>query len=31
MSSLLYQDWKTAIFVAAMLIGMGLANKVSAN
>jgi len=31
MSSLLYQDWKTAIFVAAMLIGMALANKVSAN
>ncbi|WP_415357333.1 DUF6691 family protein [Halioglobus sp. Uisw_031] len=31
MSSLLYQDWKTAIFVVAMLIGMALANKVSAN
>ena len=31
MSSLVYQDWKTAIFVAAMLIGMTLANKISAN
>ena len=30
MASLVYQDWKTAIFIAAMLIGMTLANKVSA-
>ncbi len=31
MSSLVYQDWKTAIFLAAMLIGMTLANKIKEN
>jgi len=30
-SSLLYQDMKTVIFVAAMLIGMALANKIFPN
>lgn len=30
-SSLLYQDVKTVIFVAAMLIGMALANKIFRN
>ena len=30
-SSLLYQDVKTVIFVAAMLIGMALANKIFPN
>jgi len=27
-SALLYLDWKTAVFVASMLIGMALANRV---
>lgn len=30
-SSLFYQDWKTAIFVTAMLVGMALANKIAPN
>ena len=29
-SALLYLDWKTAVFVTAMLIGMALANKIVA-
>lgn len=28
LSALLYLDWKTAVFVTAMLIGMALANRV---
>ncbi len=28
LSALLYLDWKTAVFVAAMLLGMALANRV---
>lgn len=28
LSALLYLDWKTAVFVAAMLLGMVLANRV---
>jgi uncharacterized membrane protein YedE/YeeE len=28
-SALLYLDWKTAVFVAAMLFGMALANRAS--
>jgi len=27
LSALLYLDWKTAVFVAAMLLGMALANR----
>jgi len=28
LSALLYLDWKTAVFVAAMLLGMALANRI---
>jgi uncharacterized protein len=29
LSALLYLDWKTAVFVTAMLVGMALANRLS--
>ena len=31
LSALLYLDWKTAVFVTAMLIGMALANRVGSS